>query len=845
MSDSLSGQKVKDTFGRLLQIANANDGADGDLRIVRDGKGDATPLLLSTTLVRVDSNLEVTGEVSIDGVLTAPGYTGRITSAAVNGSGRLIIATADGVQFDAGAVVGPAGPTGPLSVVGAPLGTWDADANSPTLGDGSGTQGDSYVVSVAGTTGLDGESGWQVGDIAVRGASIWARVPGSSGVGLFTQITIGDTVTTEDGVAGGGLVFVDPYGEVIMSITGDEISMPGLVVGATGPVFDELTVSEATATSATVAALTATGADIAEVTFVSGDGGDGLVLTDGFGEVLMQIDGAGVAMPGAAVAQNGGTVGLEFADPYGEVAFRIGTTGAAEFGGLMFQAPGEGPFALAFADTYGEIFAGFDDEGLAQGFGAGSGTGSQSTSHSEIEIAARNGINYGDAASMPIKQVTDIARLIWKYNHVIVYGQSLAQGAEGAPTISRTAKYGNLMVGEKTTSVNNSMPGANNATPPTYEITGSSVFEDLEATDGVSAETVLHGALNTFRRLWLAHFGLPSDTTRLLVGSGAAVGGQAIAALSKGAAPNLYNRLPSLINQTAAIAATASGTYGVGALLWLQGESNQTTTSAVYLPLLRQFYADFCADTIAETSQVDPPAMFTYQTTAANNNFDTAGLGVQMAQLTMALEDAGVFMIGPSYPYPDSNNLHLVANGYRWMGSQFGKVMHRVLTLGHDWKPLHMRKATVRGREILVDCFVPHPPLVFDDPYLQTGWTVGSVTTGGANSGYAQDDKGFRVISTTGINAAIESVVLASETQVLITLTDAPSLSLTWLVRVADGAHKGHANVRDSDPTLADDIYLDGQAGQVDGEANATLSGERYPLWNWIVSQQIAVEIPE
>lgn len=49
MSDNLTGQRVNETFGRLLQIANANDGADGTLRVVRDGKGDATPLYLSTT----------------------------------------------------------------------------------------------------------------------------------------------------------------------------------------------------------------------------------------------------------------------------------------------------------------------------------------------------------------------------------------------------------------------------------------------------------------------------------------------------------------------------------------------------------------------------------------------------------------------------------------------------------------------------------------------------------------------------------------------------------------------------------------------------------------------------
>ena len=35
-------------------------------------------------------------------------------------------------------------------------GTWDASTNTPTLVSSTGTQGDYYVVSVAGTTNLNG-----------------------------------------------------------------------------------------------------------------------------------------------------------------------------------------------------------------------------------------------------------------------------------------------------------------------------------------------------------------------------------------------------------------------------------------------------------------------------------------------------------------------------------------------------------------------------------------------------------------------------------------------------------------------------------------------------------------
>ena len=39
-------------------------------------------------------------------------------------------------------------------------GTWNANTNTPTLTSGVGTKGDYYVVSVAGTTDLDGNDFW-------------------------------------------------------------------------------------------------------------------------------------------------------------------------------------------------------------------------------------------------------------------------------------------------------------------------------------------------------------------------------------------------------------------------------------------------------------------------------------------------------------------------------------------------------------------------------------------------------------------------------------------------------------------------------------------------------------
>lgn len=59
-------------------------------------------------------------------------------------------------------------------------GTWNANTNSPALASGAGTKGDYYVVSVAGTTTLDGISNWGIGDWAVFNGSVWQRVEGGA-----------------------------------------------------------------------------------------------------------------------------------------------------------------------------------------------------------------------------------------------------------------------------------------------------------------------------------------------------------------------------------------------------------------------------------------------------------------------------------------------------------------------------------------------------------------------------------------------------------------------------------------------------------------------------------------
>lgn len=93
-------------------------------------------------------------------------------------------------------------------------GTWDAATNNPFLASGVGNKGDYYVVSVAGTTNLDGITDWQVNDIALFNGSVWQKIDntdavlsvnGKTGAVVLTATDVGATPNTAFVIAGTGL----------------------------------------------------------------------------------------------------------------------------------------------------------------------------------------------------------------------------------------------------------------------------------------------------------------------------------------------------------------------------------------------------------------------------------------------------------------------------------------------------------------------------------------------------------------------------------------------------------------------------------------------------------------
>jgi len=65
-------------------------------------------------------------------------------------------------------------------------GTWNAATNTPTLASGTGVTGEFYIVSVAGTTNLDGITDWQIGDwaifVEVGATDTWQKIDNSQSI---------------------------------------------------------------------------------------------------------------------------------------------------------------------------------------------------------------------------------------------------------------------------------------------------------------------------------------------------------------------------------------------------------------------------------------------------------------------------------------------------------------------------------------------------------------------------------------------------------------------------------------------------------------------------------------
>ncbi|HCM5280997.1 TPA: hypothetical protein N3N77_005535, partial [Klebsiella pneumoniae] len=393
------------------------------------------------------------------------------------------------------------------------------------------------------------------------------------------------------------------------------------------------------------------------------------------------------------------------------------------------------------------------------------------------DISRRNAANLAAAAAARDEINTRIARPVYDYNILITDGQSLSNGTEGWAALSKDIRA-TLNINMLGDSVRPKNENGSTFTPLNgAEIRSArAVVQDLIAppdggnlmTDEAVAalprgannfgETVDIGAMWMWREMQLQFRGLATDE-RKIVAVNCGVGGQIIERLSKGHSWGFYNRIISAVTQIKAIADAEGKTCGVVGFLYLGNEYNYDSTKggatdrAEYRALLRKLIDDVITDTTAITGQTELPLTVLYQTSGSWTR-DSTNMSIGEAQLDICAADANVMMASPAYAVTDKGG-HLDANGYRWLGMQFGKVLHRAIDRRQNWRPLQPLSVTLSGTFLRADFLVWSPPLQFRSCYVGSSPTT-----------YAA--KGFRVTDDAG-DVPVTRVDIVADTVVDIT----------------------------------------------------------------------------
>lgn len=88
-------------------------------------------------------------------------------------------------------------------------GTWDASTNTPTIVSSVGSKGDYYIVSVAGSTNINGITSWNIGDWIIFNGTTWDKVDNTDAVSSVNGYTGAVSLVTSDVPESGNLYFTN------------------------------------------------------------------------------------------------------------------------------------------------------------------------------------------------------------------------------------------------------------------------------------------------------------------------------------------------------------------------------------------------------------------------------------------------------------------------------------------------------------------------------------------------------------------------------------------------------------------------------------------------------------
>ena len=326
--------------------ANGRDGKDG--RPGRDG---------------------AVGPRGVDGLNGSNGRDGEdgvsVTDARIDFDGSLVISLSSGREINVGEVVAPdladkikvitnGGGTSQgvldtltslqnqinvLVNLGAVnyVGTWNASTNTPTIVASTGDKGDYYVVSVAGSSSIDGQTLWGVGDWIIFNGAVWQRVDGGS-TGNFTTLNASGVVTF-DNLTASQAVFtngsdqlvsnaITGTGNVVMS-TSPTLVTPALGTPASG-VVTNLTGTASININGTVGATTASTGAFTTLTTSST-----VTHNGGTANGVAYLNASKVLTTGSALTFDGTTLGSTALNITGNTTLGDATTDTVTVNGYM------------------------------------------------------------------------------------------------------------------------------------------------------------------------------------------------------------------------------------------------------------------------------------------------------------------------------------------------------------------------------------------------------------------------------------------------------------------------------------------------------------------------------
>lgn len=98
-------------------------------------------------------------------------------------------------------------------------GTWNATTNTPAITSSVGTSGDYYIVSVAGTTSINGINAWDVGDWIIFDGTVWQKVDNTDSVTSVNGFTGAVNLSTTNITEGTNLYYTDTRARAAISLT--------------------------------------------------------------------------------------------------------------------------------------------------------------------------------------------------------------------------------------------------------------------------------------------------------------------------------------------------------------------------------------------------------------------------------------------------------------------------------------------------------------------------------------------------------------------------------------------------------------------------------------------------